>query len=66
MADRASEQNAESVQQGVEVITKQNHRPVAVIKTPQSTGRLLSELAHGIARLTHVRGVNAAASSWTN
>ena len=31
------------VQAGVEVIVEQDHRPVAVIKTPQTTGRLLSE-----------------------
>ena len=31
------------VQEGVEVIVEQDHRPVAVIKTPQGTGRLLSE-----------------------
>lgn len=31
------------VREGVEVIVEQDHRPVAVIKTPQGTGRLLSE-----------------------
>ena len=31
------------VQEGVEVIVEQDHRPVAVIKTPQSIGRSLSE-----------------------
>jgi antitoxin (DNA-binding transcriptional repressor) of toxin-antitoxin stability system len=31
------------VQEGVEVIVEQDHRPVAVIRTPQGTGRLLSE-----------------------
>ena len=31
------------VQEGVEVIVEQDHRPVAVIKTPQGTSRLLSE-----------------------
>jgi antitoxin (DNA-binding transcriptional repressor) of toxin-antitoxin stability system len=31
------------VQEGVEVIVEQNHRPVAVIRTPHGTGRLLSE-----------------------
>jgi antitoxin (DNA-binding transcriptional repressor) of toxin-antitoxin stability system len=31
------------VREGVEVIVEHDHRPVAVIKTPQSTGRLLSE-----------------------
>jgi len=31
------------VQEGVEVIVEQNHRPVAVIKTPQAPGRKISE-----------------------
>ena len=31
------------VQEGVEVIVEQDHRPVAVIKTPQSAGRKISE-----------------------
>lgn len=31
------------VQDGAEVIVEQNHRPVAVIKTPHDSGRLLSE-----------------------
>ena len=31
------------VREGVEVIVEQDHRPVAVIKTPQRAGRLLSE-----------------------
>jgi antitoxin (DNA-binding transcriptional repressor) of toxin-antitoxin stability system len=31
------------VQEGVEVIVEQDQRPVAVVKTPQSAGRLLSE-----------------------
>jgi antitoxin (DNA-binding transcriptional repressor) of toxin-antitoxin stability system len=31
------------VQQGVEVIVEQDHRPVAVIKTPQVPGRKISE-----------------------
>jgi antitoxin (DNA-binding transcriptional repressor) of toxin-antitoxin stability system len=31
------------VQEGVEVIVEQDHRPVAVIKTPQSPGRKISE-----------------------
>ena len=33
----------EKVQQGVEVIVEQNHRPVAVIKTPAVPGRKISE-----------------------
>ncbi len=31
------------VQGGVEVIVEQDHRPVAVIKTPQGPGRKISE-----------------------
>jgi len=31
------------VQEGVEVIVEQDHRPVAIIKTPQSPGRKISE-----------------------
>jgi len=31
------------VQEGVEVIVEQDHRPVAVIKTPQGRGRKISE-----------------------
>jgi antitoxin (DNA-binding transcriptional repressor) of toxin-antitoxin stability system len=31
------------VQEGVEVIVEQDHRPVAVIKTPRSPGRKISE-----------------------
>jgi antitoxin (DNA-binding transcriptional repressor) of toxin-antitoxin stability system len=31
------------VQQGVEVVVEQDHRPVAVIGSPQLKGRLLSE-----------------------
>lgn len=31
------------VQEGVEVIVEQDHRPVAVIRTPQGPGRKLSE-----------------------
>ncbi len=31
------------VQEGVEVIVEQNHRAVAVIKTPQGPGRKISE-----------------------
>lgn len=33
----------EKVQQGVEIIVEQNHRPVAVIKTPATPGRKISE-----------------------
>jgi len=33
----------EKVQRGVEVIVEQNHRPVAVIKTPATPGRKISE-----------------------
>jgi hypothetical protein len=31
------------VQEGVEIIVELDHRPIAVIKPPTSTGRLLSE-----------------------
>ena len=31
------------VQEGIEVIVEQNHRPVAVIRTPQGPGRKISE-----------------------
>ena len=31
------------VQEGAEVIVEQDHRPVAVIKTPQGSGRKISE-----------------------
>jgi antitoxin (DNA-binding transcriptional repressor) of toxin-antitoxin stability system len=31
------------VQQGVEVVVEQDHRPVAVIRSPLPKGRLLSE-----------------------
>jgi antitoxin (DNA-binding transcriptional repressor) of toxin-antitoxin stability system len=31
------------VQEGMEVIVEQDHRPVATIRTPSSGGRLLSE-----------------------
>lgn len=33
----------EKVQQGIEVIIEQDHRPVAVIKTPPAPGRKISE-----------------------
>lgn len=33
----------EKVQQGVEVIVEQNHRPVAVIKMPATPGRKIGE-----------------------
>jgi antitoxin (DNA-binding transcriptional repressor) of toxin-antitoxin stability system len=33
----------EKVQQGVEVVIEQDHRPVAVIKTPQGPGRSIDE-----------------------
>ena len=33
----------EKVQQGVEVIVEQDHRPVAVIKPPAAPGRKISE-----------------------
>ncbi len=42
----------EKVQQGVEVIVEQNHRPVAVIKASKSVGRLISEVLADL----HARG----------
>jgi antitoxin (DNA-binding transcriptional repressor) of toxin-antitoxin stability system len=33
----------EKVQQGVEVIVEKDHRPVAVIRSPKRSGRLVSE-----------------------
>jgi antitoxin (DNA-binding transcriptional repressor) of toxin-antitoxin stability system len=32
------------VREGVEVIVEQDHRPVAIIRTPQRSGRLISEI----------------------
>lgn len=43
------------VQQGVEVIIEQDHRPVAVIRSPLGKGRLLS----GCIALAEARGTNA-------
>jgi hypothetical protein len=40
------------VRERVEIIVEQDHRPVAVIKTPQGTGRLLSAAT----ALTEARG----------
>ena len=34
----------EKVQEGVEVIVEQDHRPVAVIRTPHRSGRPISEI----------------------
>jgi antitoxin (DNA-binding transcriptional repressor) of toxin-antitoxin stability system len=34
----------EKVQQGIEVIVEQNHRPVAVIKASKPAGRLLTDV----------------------
>jgi len=45
----------EKVQQGVEVIVEQNHRPIAVIKTPPITGRKISECI----ALAETRGTTA-------
>lgn len=33
----------EKVRRGAEIVIEQDHRPVAVIKTPPSSGRLISE-----------------------
>lgn len=45
----------EKVQQGVEVVVEQNHRPVAVIKPSKPKGRMISDI---IADLK-ARGSNA-------
>ena len=45
----------EKVQQGLEVVVEQNHRPVAVIKPPTPKGRMISEI---VAELK-ARGSNA-------
>ena len=45
----------EKVQQGVEVIIEQNHRSVAVIRSPLPKGRLLSECI----ALAEARGTTA-------
>ncbi len=36
----------EKVQEGVEVIVEQDHRAIAVIKTPQRSGRPITEILH--------------------
>ena len=33
----------EKVQHGIEVVIEQDHRPVAVIRSPKTSGRLISE-----------------------
>ena len=33
----------DKVRQGVEIVVEQDHRPVAVIRSPRAKGRLLSE-----------------------
>ena len=43
------------VQQGLEVVVEQDHRPVAVIRSPLPNGRLLSECI----ALAEVRGSTA-------
>ena len=40
----------EKVQQGVEVIIEQNHRPVAVIVPSKPAGRLITEVLAGLTR----------------
>lgn len=40
------------VQQGIEVVIEQDHRPVAVIRSPEVKGRLLSECI----RIAEMRG----------
>lgn len=34
------------VQQGVEVVIEQDHRPVAILRPPQRSGRPVSEILH--------------------
>jgi antitoxin (DNA-binding transcriptional repressor) of toxin-antitoxin stability system len=43
------------VQQGAEVVVEQDHRPVAVIRSPHAKGRLLSECI----ALAEARGTTA-------
>ena len=45
----------EKVQQGVEVIVEQNHRPVALIKAPSAPGRKIGECI----ALAEARGTTA-------
>ena len=45
----------EKVQHGIEVVIEQDHRPVAVIRSPLPQGRLLSECI----RLAEARGTTA-------
>ncbi len=45
----------EKVQQGLEVVVEQNHRPVAVIKPPTPKGRMISEIVADL----KARGSNA-------
>ncbi len=35
----------EKVQQGIEIVVEQGNRPVAVIRSPNRSGRLISEIA---------------------
>ncbi len=45
----------EKVQQGVEVVVEQNHRPVAIIKSSKPKGRMISEIVADL----KARGSNA-------
>lgn len=45
----------EQVQQGVEVVVEQNHRPVAIIKSSKPKGRMISEIVADL----KARGSNA-------
>lgn len=38
----------EKVRQGSEIVVEQDHRPVAVIKPSQQTGRMISEVIAGM------------------
>jgi len=43
------------VQQGVEVVIEQNHRPVAILKASRPVGRMISEIVADLkARGSHV------------
>lgn len=39
------------VQQGVEIVIEQDHRPIAVIKQPPPVGRMISEILADLKRL---------------
>ena len=43
------------VQQGVEIVIEQDHRPVAVIKQPPPVGRMISEILADLKRVGRKR-----------